>query len=464
MPAASATTVDLIWFSTTGAGIPGGTSIAAAPGDVLELDVVVTTDPIGAHFISLSLQFDAPVLAATGFAPCPESVVPSSCPDPVFTFLSPFGPGSMAASLAADFDANGAVGASDFALFAPNFATTVPPTDPIYDLNNDGLVGIPDYAIVLSELGSPGVTGIGPGLVQMFGGHTNLGNAWFGFVPPAPTVLARITLEVTGASPGPSQITPFFLPKIDGYVDGAFGLIADSNNPTGIVLNTAQVNVPPDPTTIHVIQGGVHLGTIEPYTGAVDGATNYAYDPDVNSGFPLDGPTPTAYWGQLFFYEGSDGLSFNVLLNAYTGSPNSDGSADWDISVAGSATDPSVLLADDADTFDLTEPVANQFTGAWAWNSRTDGGVIGELSGDTWVVTIEPQSYDGPGPLTSLVAYDRSGAWIPLLLATGSAGTIVLTPTWPLPAPVPVVSPTGLALLGAALCIIAARGLRRSRG
>jgi hypothetical protein len=218
----------------------------------------------------------------------------------------------------------------------------------------------------------------------------------------------------------------------------------------------------PGPTTIHVIQAGIHLGTITPYTGDLDGATNYSYDPLTDSGFPAYGPTPTVSWGQIFFYEGSDGLSFNVLLNAYTGSPNEEGSADWNISVVGSATDPSVLLADDPDTFELTEPVANQFTGDWSWNSRTDGGVIGELSGDTWVVTIEPQIYGGPDPLTSLVASDGSGAFIGLLPVAGSAFTIVLTPTWPLPPPpVPVLPPAALGVLGAMMALLGVRALGR---
>jgi hypothetical protein len=77
-------------------------------------------------------------------------------------------------------------------------------------------------------------------------------------------------------------------------------------------------------------------------------------------------------------------------------------------------------------------------------------------------VIIDPQSSGGSEPLTTLRAYDRSDSHLDLSRATGGAGTIVLTPDHT--QAVPMLSPTGLGVLGVALFIIAARGMRRSRG
>lgn len=50
--------VDLIWTATTGAGATGGSSIVAAPGDVLELTMFLTVDPPGTVGYKISLEFD----------------------------------------------------------------------------------------------------------------------------------------------------------------------------------------------------------------------------------------------------------------------------------------------------------------------------------------------------------------------------------------------------------------------
>ncbi len=50
--------VALAWKSTTGAGIPGGSSIDAAPGDRLVAEIIVTADGGGVAAIGTSLEFD----------------------------------------------------------------------------------------------------------------------------------------------------------------------------------------------------------------------------------------------------------------------------------------------------------------------------------------------------------------------------------------------------------------------
>jgi hypothetical protein len=51
-------TVEFVWTSTTGAGTPGGPSIAAAPGDQLVGELRITADAGGLLAYSLSVGFD----------------------------------------------------------------------------------------------------------------------------------------------------------------------------------------------------------------------------------------------------------------------------------------------------------------------------------------------------------------------------------------------------------------------
>jgi hypothetical protein len=180
------------------------------------------------------------------------------------------------------------------------------------------------------------------------------------------------------------------------------------------------------PQRIDVFQGGTQIGTIDPYVGSLTGAANYNYVQP--SGFPISGPASAAFQGRMFFYEGSDGLNFNVIFN--TGALG-EGAVDWTISVAGSITDPIVRLTDDpdppADHRELIESSSNFFTGAWSYIGNTDGGVIGAISGSAWTITINQLSYSSSKDkgITSLRAFDDSGSSLSLNLDGGSTGQII---------------------------------------
>jgi hypothetical protein len=180
---------------------------------------------------------------------------------------------------------------------------------------------------------------------------------------------------------------------------------------------------------IDVSQGGAFVGTISPYTGSLVSAANYNYIQP--SGFPLSGPASAAFQGRLFFYAGSDGLSFNVLFN--TGALG-EGAVNWTISVAGSTSDPIVQLSDDphppADHQELVESSSNFFTGDWSYVGNTDGGVIGPISGSAWTITVNQLGYssDKDKGITSLHAFDNSGRALPLNLNSGNSGQIVFRP------------------------------------
>jgi hypothetical protein len=202
---------------------------------------------------------------------------------------------------------------------------------------------------------------------------------------------------------------------------------------------------------IDVFQGGALVGTIDSYTGSLTGASNYNYNQP--SGFPISGPASAAFQGRLFFYQGSDSLSFNALFN--TGALG-EGAVNWTIAVAGSTTDPGVLLSDDpdppADHQELIESPSNFFTGAWSYVGNTDGGVIGPISGSTWAITVNQLGYssDKDKGITSLRAFGGSGNSLSLNLSSGPSGQIVFRPE-------AVPEPAAILLIGFAMTTIAMR-------
>jgi len=163
---------------------------------------------------------------------------------------------------------------------------------------------------------------------------------------------------------------------------------------------------------INVFQGGSLLGQVSPYTGPLAGAANYNYYSD--SGHPAYGPTPAANQGQIFFYEGSDGLNFTPIFNVDNAGGN--GAVSWDLGITGSTTDPGVRFSDDAVGPELAEVGAtNVFEGRWTYTDNTDGGVIGEIGGAVWTVAIDPLKYTN---LSALKVFDASGSSINLNVNT----------------------------------------------
>ncbi len=201
--------------------------------------------------------------------------------------------------------------------------------------------------------------------------------------------------------------------------------------------------------SIEVFQGGVFLGTITPYSGPLSGADNYNFWSA--SGHPIYGPTPMAQEGQIFFYNGADGLNFTAIFdkdNSNTGASY----VRWDITVLGSTIDPVVRLSDD--NKELRQVGDNLFWGRWGYGKNTDGGVIGELGGFEWIITIDPLLYSN---LKTLHIFDASGSFISLNLDTGEAGDITLRATIPNP------EPGTLALLSIGILGFLGYGWRRKR-
>jgi len=218
-----------------------------------------------------------------------------------------------------------------------------------------------------------------------------------------------------------------------------------------VIIVFPQVNV--EATPINVFQGDTLLGTITPYTGTTTGEANYDYYSA--SGHPINGPTPVYKEGQIFFYDGADGLNFNAIFNVDK-APNSPGKVLWYIGITGSTTDPVVRLSDDDGTYgELAEIGDNVFRGRWYYNYNTDGGVIGEIDGAKWAVTIDPYYYLN---VDSLKVFDSSGSYITLKVNTTDA--IMMTPA---DTPTTVPAPTTICLVGIGMLGLLGTGVRHRR-
>jgi hypothetical protein len=185
-------------------------------------------------------------------------------------------------------------------------------------------------------------------------------------------------------------------------------------------------------TLIDVYQGinFNYKGTIEAYTGIDSAALNYDYFS--HSGDPVEGPNLKFNRGEIFFYDGPEGTTFNAIFNKEKEKPadgNTDGSVSWDIVAGSFSTDPSVLLADDKKELkEVASDTVNHsalFEGRWAWHNNTDGGIIQGLDGPIWILAIDPIDYEG---IDSLKAFSADGSRINLNLSTGNRGYLFFVP------------------------------------
>jgi hypothetical protein len=173
-----------------------------------------------------------------------------------------------------------------------------------------------------------------------------------------------------------------------------------------------------------------YKGTIAAYTGTDSAAVNYDYFS--HSGDPVEGPNLKFDRGEIFFYEGSEGMTFNAIFNKEKEKPSDGdifGLVSWDIAAGTFSTDPTVLLSDDKKELKevASDPVNHSalFEGRWAWHNNTDGGIIQGLEGPVWILAIDPIAYQG---IDSLKAFSADGSRINLNLSTGNRGYLFFVP------------------------------------
>lgn len=129
-----------------------------------------------------------------------------------------------------------------------------------------------------------------------------------------------------------------------------------------------------DPDSTGAVVEENYLGSIVSYTGSLSSADNYNYYSA--SAHPVKGPNPVGFEAKNFFYNGTDGLSYNFFANVDEAG-SADNSVDVDIQVEGNSLNDSVLLSDDAVELEETSPA--HYEGRFRYWYNTDGGVIGPL-------------------------------------------------------------------------------------
>lgn len=179
---------------------------------------------------------------------------------------------------------------------------------------------------------------------------------------------------------------------------------------------------------INVYQGGSYLGQVSSYQGALSAEANYGYSGATNH--LTTGPSLSSGDGHIFFYQGSDGLSFNAILGS-GGSRQVKSKVHWDITVSDNQANAQALVKDDNNEF--TEDATDFFDANWNYNHKLgDGGVIGPLLG-LWQITIDPKKYEKTA-LVNLQVFSAAGA--PIALAINTTDDIVFNavatpaPTW----------------------------------
>jgi len=228
---AFATSIDLVWSSTTGSGTPGGASLDARVGDRVGLTVMVVADGAGVSGASVSLAYNPSLLA----------------------------PASVTELLPSDFYYSGSV-----------YPDATPPT--AGDFTGDGRVGMPDYAIIQANI--PCFSGCSAGDVNGDGRVlTNDLVAWGAIagqgspVLPGPgfvvsldassgaafnTSFALALVEFDVLATDLTRVAPFFIEGIDGLIDSTLSDVTSS-----VVLNWATLNVIPEPGTAFLLACGL---------------------------------------------------------------------------------------------------------------------------------------------------------------------------------------------------------------
>lgn len=139
-----------------------------------------------------------------------------------------------------------------------------------------------------------------------------------------------------------------------------------------------------------MVDDGEKLGEVSAYNGDISTDANYNYYSA--SAHPINGPQPSGYAGNVFFYNGSDGLSFNFFFNVDNGG-SKDNTVKWEISTKGNSNQDAIMVADDPNGNELTDmsPLDDwkRYLGDWRYWSNTDGGAIGPFVGYQYEIKVK---------------------------------------------------------------------------
>jgi cysteine-rich repeat protein len=156
---------------------------------------------------------------------------------------------------------------------------------------------------------------------------------------------------------------------------------------------------------VTVLEDAIYLGDILSYTGELSSVANYGYYS--SSAHPVVGPEPLGFETNVYFYEGSDGLTLTFFSNLDAGGSD-DSTVNWDIRTLNNDSLDSVLLGDEPS--EIHESVISVqeklYEARFRYWVNTDGGVIGPFVGgdfEVWVNVLES------GDNTDAIFYSADG-------------------------------------------------------
>lgn len=137
-----------------------------------------------------------------------------------------------------------------------------------------------------------------------------------------------------------------------------------------------------------VWQNSQLVNIVIPFSGTETSLVNYGYRNF--SAHPKVGPPGQAETLTMFFYQGPDGLSFNLILDTDSGSVH-DNRADISLTVRHNNHVDSVLFSDEAGELLAVDadPTTTFYRGRFNYKLTTDGGIIGPLQGPDFQIDVD---------------------------------------------------------------------------
>jgi hypothetical protein len=155
------------------------------------------------------------------------------------------------------------------------------------------------------------------------------------------------------------------------------------------------------------------IGEIVSYSGDETSVENYDYYSA--SAHPHVGPTPTGFESNVFFYEGTDGLTLNFFSNLDNSWSQSWTDVDWDINISGNETEDSVLLSDDPGEVNRVSIDENgsAYEVRLTYVRNTDGGIIGPFAGERFKISVDVLE---SGDTNTALFHSADGSSFPLMV------------------------------------------------
>ena len=130
------------------------------------------------------------------------------------------------------------------------------------------------------------------------------------------------------------------------------------------------------------------ISEVSEFSGVQSGASNYNYQS--YSASIINGPKPEPRVLKIFLYEGSDGLSLNFVASSDNSNTKEWEETKLEITVYNNNKKDRVLLSDDVSEVKLSSVTENYnvYSANLRYIDNSDGGVIGPISGEEYLVHV----------------------------------------------------------------------------